>query len=97
MADFRVNESGGWKSDGFENAFIDSVVAWEAIESGLILTSNQIQIKHDSENDALLLGTGYMFMYNNDGARRTYLGYNSDTYDGMFNLYDKRGEVIFNK
>ena len=73
------------------------IIGDEEIESGLTLTSTELTIKHNSEIEALTLGTGYMFMYNTDGTKRTYLGYNVNTNDGLFNIYDKRGNIIFTK
>ena len=36
-----------------------------------------------------------MFMYNTNGDNRAYLGYDADTYHGLFQLYDKRGKVFY--
>tara|TARA_Y100001970_G_scaffold122493_2_gene151833 strand:+ start:6787 stop:7638 length:852 start_codon:yes stop_codon:yes gene_type:complete len=73
------------------------IVLSEKNRNGLFINPNELSIQHNDEIEALVLGGGYMFMNNAEGNNYAYLGYNKNTYNGMFAIYDNRGELIFGK
>jgi hypothetical protein len=73
------------------------IVLSEEGRNGLFINPHELSITHTEEIDALVLGGGYMIMNDPAGNNYAYLGYNKNTYDGMFSLYNKRGDFIFGK
>ena len=90
--------------DGYQSGYFGTsqsgnglIVLSEENSDGVFISTNELSIQHNDEVNALVLGKGYMFMNDTSGNNYAYLGYNKNTYNGMFYLYDKKGELIFGK